>query len=110
MKTIQLGNTDLQVSRLCLGCMTFGEPTRGNHAWTLPEASSRPLIQQALNAGIQRLLDQRTTARFRQRPGVIAAGRLSKGHTAETETRNLQIGITQLNGFHNGSSGIAHDF
>jgi len=52
MKTIQLGNTDLQVSRLCLGCMTYGEPTRGNHAWTLPEASSRPLIQQALNAGI----------------------------------------------------------
>ncbi|MET3815966.1 aldo/keto reductase [Pantoea sp. UYEF8] len=52
MKTIQLGNTDLQVSRLCLGCMTYGEPMRGNHAWTLPEASSRPLIQQALNAGI----------------------------------------------------------
>jgi len=52
MKTIQLGNTDLQVSRLCLGSMTYGEPTRGNHAWTLPEASSRPLIQQALNAGI----------------------------------------------------------
>jgi len=52
MKTIQLGTTDLQVSRLCLGCMTYGEPTRGNHAWTLPEESSRPLIQQALNAGI----------------------------------------------------------
>jgi len=52
MKTIQLGTTDLQVSRLCLGCMTYGEPTRGNHTWTLPEASSRPLIQQALNAGI----------------------------------------------------------
>lgn len=52
MKLIQLGTTDLQVSCLCLGCMTYGEPTRGNHAWTLPEASSRPLIQQALNAGI----------------------------------------------------------
>ena len=52
MKTIQLATTDLQVSRLCLGCMTYGEPTRGNHAWTLPEESSRPLIQQALNAGI----------------------------------------------------------
>lgn len=52
MKTTQLGNTDLQVSRLCLGCMTFGEPDRGKHAWTLPEASSRPLIQQALAAGI----------------------------------------------------------
>ncbi|MFV9667988.1 aldo/keto reductase [Pantoea graminicola] len=52
MKMIQLGTTDLQVSRLCLGCMTYGEPTRGNHAWTLPESGSRPLIQQALDAGI----------------------------------------------------------
>ncbi|MDJ0035820.1 aldo/keto reductase [Pantoea allii] len=52
MKTIQLANTDLRVSRLCLGCMTFGEPDRGKHAWTLPEESSRPLIRQALEAGI----------------------------------------------------------
>ena len=40
-----LGKTDLRVSRLCLGCMTFGEPDRGNHAWTLPEESSRPIIK-----------------------------------------------------------------
>ena len=52
MKTIPLGQTDLQVSRLCLGCMTYGDPTRGNHAWTLPEESSRALIKQALEAGI----------------------------------------------------------
>ncbi|WP_034912756.1 aldo/keto reductase [Erwinia sp. 9145] len=52
MKTIPLGNTDLTVSRLCLGCMTFGEPDRGRHAWTLPEESSRPLIRQALESGI----------------------------------------------------------
>lgn len=52
MKTTQLANTDLTVSRLCLGCMTYGEPDRGNHAWTLPEESSRPLIKQALEAGI----------------------------------------------------------
>ncbi|WP_210081244.1 aldo/keto reductase [Pantoea endophytica] len=52
MKIIPLGQTDLQVSRLCLGCMTYGDPTRGNHAWTLPEESSRPLIKQALEAGI----------------------------------------------------------
>ncbi|WP_067705223.1 aldo/keto reductase [Erwinia sp. ErVv1] len=52
MKTIQLGSTDLTVSRLCLGCMTYGEPDRGRHAWTLPEESSRPLIKQALDAGI----------------------------------------------------------
>ncbi|MEF3092489.1 aldo/keto reductase [Raoultella sp. WB_B2P2-3] len=44
--------TDLRVSRLCLGCMTFGEPDRGKHAWTLPEESSRPLIQRALEGGI----------------------------------------------------------
>ncbi|MGK0601052.1 aldo/keto reductase [Yokenella regensburgei] len=47
-----LGKTDLRVSRLCLGCMTFGEPDRGNHAWTLPEESSRPIIQHALEGGI----------------------------------------------------------
>ncbi|EBF0276187.1 aldo/keto reductase [Salmonella enterica] len=47
-----LGNTDLQVSRLCLGCMTFGEPGRGDHAWTLPEESSRPIIKRALEGGI----------------------------------------------------------
>ncbi len=52
MKTIQLANTDLTVSRLSMGCMTYGEPDRGNHAWTLPEESSRPLIKQALEAGI----------------------------------------------------------
>ena len=37
MKYLKLGNTDLNVSRICLGCMTYGEPNRGNHAWTLPE-------------------------------------------------------------------------
>lgn len=47
-----LGNTDLKVSRLCLGCMTFGEPDRGKHAWTLPEESSRPIIKHALEGGI----------------------------------------------------------
>lgn len=47
-----LGHTDLRVSRLCLGCMTFGEPDRGKHAWTLPEESSRPIIQRALEGGI----------------------------------------------------------
>lgn len=52
MKYLKLGNTDLNVSRICLGCMTYGEPNRGNHAWTLPEESSRPLLKQALEAGI----------------------------------------------------------
>ena len=52
MKYLKLGNTDLNVSRICPGCMTYGEPNRGNHARTLPEESSRPLLKQALEAGI----------------------------------------------------------
>lgn len=52
MQTKRLGRTGLEVSRLCLGCMSFGEPQRGNHAWTLPEDQSRPLIQRALELGI----------------------------------------------------------
>ena len=51
MKYTRFGNTGLQVSRLCLGCMTYGEAT-GNHDWTLTEEDSRPLIRQAVEAGI----------------------------------------------------------
>ena len=47
-----LGRSGLQVSRLCLGCMTYGEPALGAHPWSLPEAQSRPLIRAALDAGI----------------------------------------------------------
>lgn len=52
MKYVRLGQTGLQVSRLCLGCMSYGESERGNHAWTLPEAASRPFLKKALDAGI----------------------------------------------------------
>jgi aryl-alcohol dehydrogenase-like predicted oxidoreductase len=52
MKTIKLGRTGLDVSRLCLGCMSYGDPARGNHAWTLGEAASRPFLKKALDLGI----------------------------------------------------------
>ncbi len=52
MEYTRLGRTGLEVSRLCLGCMSYGDPARGNHAWTLPEAESRPFIQKALDLGI----------------------------------------------------------
>jgi aryl-alcohol dehydrogenase-like predicted oxidoreductase len=52
MKFKNLGNTGLKVSELCLGCMSFGVPERGDHPWTLPEEQSRPLIRQAVDAGI----------------------------------------------------------
>jgi 1-deoxyxylulose-5-phosphate synthase len=52
MDYVRLGHTGLEVSRICVGCMSFGVPDRGSHAWTLPEEQSRPLIRQALEAGI----------------------------------------------------------
>lgn len=52
MKYIKLGATGLDVSRICLGCMTFGVPERGNHEWTLDEEKSRPILRQAVEAGI----------------------------------------------------------
>ena len=52
MEYTRLGRSGLKVSRLCLGCMSYGEPTRGNHAWTLPEADSKPFFKRALDLGI----------------------------------------------------------
>lgn len=52
MEYHKLGRTGLDVSRLCLGCMTYGVSDRGSHAWTLDEAQSRPLIREAVEAGI----------------------------------------------------------
>lgn len=52
MDYVRLGNTGLEVSRICLGCMSFGAPDRGTHPWTLDEDASRPIIKQAVEAGI----------------------------------------------------------
>src|SRR5215207_11109465 len=52
MEYVRLGSTGLEVARVVLGCMSFGHPKRGAHPWTLEEESSRPLIRQALEAGI----------------------------------------------------------
>ncbi|MFI7280009.1 aldo/keto reductase [Micromonospora chersina] len=52
MEYVKFGSTGLEVSRLCLGCMSYGEPSRGGHPWSLPERESRPFIQQALELGV----------------------------------------------------------
>ncbi|KQY26605.1 MULTISPECIES: aldo/keto reductase [Rhizobium/Agrobacterium group] len=52
MEYTRLGNTGLEVSRLCLGCMSYGEPDRGSHPWTLAEEQSRPFIRKAIELGI----------------------------------------------------------
>jgi aryl-alcohol dehydrogenase-like predicted oxidoreductase len=52
MQTKKLGRTGLDISPICLGCMTYGVPERGPHPWTLREEESRPLIKRALDLGI----------------------------------------------------------
>ena len=52
MEYVHLGRTGLKVSRICLGCMSYGIPERGAHAWTLPEETSRPFLRRALELGI----------------------------------------------------------
>jgi len=52
MQYTKLGRTGLDVSRLCLGCMSYGEPDRGHHTWTLGNAAARPFIRRALDLGI----------------------------------------------------------
>ncbi|MBU9651202.1 aldo/keto reductase [Burkholderia multivorans] len=52
MQYVNLGRTGLKVSRLCLGCMSYGEPTRLPQPWSLDEEASRPFFRQALEAGI----------------------------------------------------------
>src|SRR5438045_2113100 len=52
VKYTKLGRTGLDVSRICLGCMSYGGGNRGNHAWSLGEEESRPFIKRALEAGI----------------------------------------------------------
>jgi aryl-alcohol dehydrogenase (NADP+) len=49
---VKLGSTGLDVSRICLGCMSYGEPDCGNHQWSLSEDASRPFIRRAVEAGI----------------------------------------------------------
>ncbi|MCW2944899.1 MAG: putative aldo/keto reductase, partial [Actinoallomurus sp.] len=52
MEYVKLGATGLDVSPICVGCMSFGVPDRGPHPWTLDEEQSRPLIRRAIEAGI----------------------------------------------------------
>ncbi len=52
MRYIKLGNSDLQVSRICMGCMGFGDAAKGQHSWTLDEGQSREIIKQGLELGV----------------------------------------------------------
>jgi 1-deoxyxylulose-5-phosphate synthase len=52
MQYVKLGSTGLDVSRICLGCMSYGGPEAGTHQWSLGEDEARPFFRQAIEAGI----------------------------------------------------------
>ena len=52
MEYTKLGKSDLEVSRLCVGCMSFGDPASNMHAWTLDQSRSEEIIKHALSLGI----------------------------------------------------------
>lgn len=52
MQYVKLGNSDMNVSRICLGCMSFGNAATGQHSWTLDEEHSREIIKHALELGV----------------------------------------------------------
>ena len=51
MQYTKLGNSDLNVSRICMGCMGFGDAKNGQHTWTVDEAHSRAIIKRGLELG-----------------------------------------------------------
>ena len=52
MQYVKLGNSDINVSRICMGCMGFGDAKKGQHIWTLDEQHSREIIKKGLELGI----------------------------------------------------------
>ena len=52
MEYAKLGASDLKVSRICLGCMGFGDPGAGQHSWTVGEETTREIVKRALDAGV----------------------------------------------------------
>ncbi len=52
MEYTRLGNSELNVSRICMGCMGFGDSTKGQHSWTIDEEHSREIIKRGLDLGV----------------------------------------------------------
>lgn len=52
MKYTKLGNSDLNVSRICMGCMGFGDASNGQHSWTIDEEHSREIVKRGLELGV----------------------------------------------------------
>ena len=61
MNYSKLGNSELAVSRICMGCMGFGDAKNGQHSWTLDEEHSREIIRRGLELGINFLIPRSDT-------------------------------------------------
>ena len=83
MQYVKLGNTGLDISRLCMGCMTFGDPDAGMHPWTLGEDASRPIIKRAVEHGIN-FFD--TANSYSAGTSEVIVGKLLKEFTRRDET------------------------
>ncbi|GAB14802.1 putative oxidoreductase [Arthrobacter globiformis NBRC 12137] len=83
MKYTKLGKSGLEVSAIALGCMSYGEPGRGTHGWTLSEEESRPFIRQALELGIN-FFD--TANAYSDGTSEEIVGRVLKEHARRDET------------------------
>ena len=96
MDYVNLGKTGLKVSRICLGCMTYGEPVTGaakpgSHAWALNEQESQPFLRQALDLGIN-FFDTANVYSHGESEKVL--GRFLKANTR----REAMVIATKLNG------------
>jgi aryl-alcohol dehydrogenase-like predicted oxidoreductase len=93
MQYLNLGNSGLKVSKLCLGCMTYGISDRGNHSWTLNEEESRPFIQKALELGISEEIVGKALRDFASREEVVLAtkvhGRMRPGPNGQGLSRKV---------------------
>ncbi|MFT8777548.1 MAG: aldo/keto reductase [Gluconacetobacter liquefaciens] len=78
----KLGSTGLDISRLCLGCMTFGEPDVGVHNWTISEADSRQIVRRAVECGIN-FFD--TANSYSAGTSEVIVGKLLKEYTRRDE-------------------------
>ena len=52
MQYVKLGNSELNISRICLGCMGFGNASTGQHSWTVDEEQTRTIVKRALGLGV----------------------------------------------------------
>ncbi len=100
MRYVKLGNTGLDVSEIALGCMTYGAPDRGTHPWSLPEEQSRPLLKQAVEAGIN-FFDTANVYSLGSSEEIV--GRALKDFTSRDE---VVIATKVFNKMHDGPNGF----